>query len=39
LVCNEDIDNTIIVKKMKEIVPEFISMNSKYEELDGANDL
>ncbi|MDA9588457.1 hypothetical protein N9R82_05245, partial [Flavobacteriaceae bacterium] len=39
LVCNEDIDNTIVVKKMKEIVPEFISMNSKYEELDGANDL
>jgi len=38
-VSNEDIDNTIVVKKMKEIVPEFISMNSKYEELDGKNDL
>ncbi len=27
-------DNILIVKKMKEIVPEFISRNSTYEELD-----
>ena len=27
-------DNESIVKKMKEIVPEFISMNSEYEKLD-----
>ena len=39
LVSFENFDNTIVVKKMKEIVPEFISMNSKYEELDEANDL
>ncbi|MES2799934.1 MAG: nucleoside-diphosphate sugar epimerase/dehydratase [Bacteroidota bacterium] len=30
-------DNTIIVRKMKEIVPEFISNNSIYEQLD-SND-
>lgn len=29
-----DQDNTAIVKKMKEIIPEFISKNSVYEELD-----
>ena len=39
LVSFENFDNTIVVKKMKEIVPEFISMNSKYEKLDEANDL
>jgi FlaA1/EpsC-like NDP-sugar epimerase len=39
LVSFENFDNTIVVKKMKEIVPEFISINSKYEELDEANDL
>ena len=30
----EDQDNTSIVKKMKEIVPEYISQNSVYEKLD-----
>ena len=39
MVTYEDFDNILIVKKMKEIVPEFISMNSIYEELDGKNDL
>jgi len=28
-------DNFSIVRKMKEILPEFISQNSVYEELDG----
>jgi FlaA1/EpsC-like NDP-sugar epimerase len=30
----EDQDNITIVKKMKEIVPEFISNNSDFEKLD-----
>ncbi|MGZ4054306.1 MAG: polysaccharide biosynthesis protein [Bacteroidia bacterium] len=31
-------DNTAIVRKMKELVPEFISNNSVYEELDVTNN-
>ena len=31
---NKDINYSDIVGKMKEIVPEFISNNSKYSELD-----
>jgi len=34
IACFNEQDNTIIVKKMKELVPEFKSNNSIYEELD-----
>ena len=36
ILVNEDsLNNNIIVKKMKEIVPEYLSLNSKYENLNG----
>jgi len=34
-ICNKELDFEKTVLKMKEIVPEFISNNSLYEELDG----
>lgn len=31
---SETFDSAAIVKKMKEIVPEYVSLNSEYEKLD-----
>jgi hypothetical protein len=32
--CAEQLNSDLIVAKMKEIVPEFISMNSAFQQLD-----
>lgn len=37
LVNKDSLNNNLIVKKMKEIIPEYISLNSKYENLNGEN--
>ena len=35
---SKDNDKASIVKKMKEIVPEFLSMNSDYQKFDNPTD-